>query len=328
MDRNSPAVALARILQRLPLSIFRLFEYPFVYSNSKKFNKKSSPLIVLLALPRSGSTLTYQVLTHSIDSIYLNNLGNLLYQLPFFGARLSMFLCKSYTSDFQSKHGFVKGLCGPAEGRKFWSYWLGSDLADSTQGTLNLSQVETKMRYLKCVFASLANNNRPIVTGYLGHTLQLTQLKNLFPDAVFLRLKRDPLANALSILKAWRDQGEVEWFSVFPNECVAELNSELHRKVASQVYWLNKRLESFDAKNIIEINYETLCSNPQFELDRLSSFCRLLGISLIQRNSPPQHFQVRSNLKSDEADLIKLRLAFTELINAHGELVEFPNLSK
>lgn len=324
MNRTSIVVSIARVFQKLPFSVFRFLEYPFVYLRNE-YSAKEGSIIVLLALPRSGSTLTYQVLTHSIESVYLNNLGNLLYQLPFLGGSLSMARCKSYMSDFESKHGFVTGLCGPAEGRMFWSYWMGNDLDERIQSPLSLTKIQTRMRYLKNVFVALTKNKCPIVTGYLGHILQLARLKHFFPDAVYLRLRRDPLDNALSILKAWRTQGEDEWFSVFPSECSSELSSDIHRKVASQVYWLNKRLDAFNAKNMIDINYESLCKDPQLELDKLSSYCRSIGIELNKKNLLPQKFHTRLHQKSDEGDIDKLSQAFADLVNKHGAVAVFQN---
>jgi hypothetical protein len=51
MERSSPIVKVARILQRLPLSPLRIFEVPVA---SLLATRRRPYVMVLLALPRSG----------------------------------------------------------------------------------------------------------------------------------------------------------------------------------------------------------------------------------------------------------------------------------
>ena len=127
MNRRSLLVNVGRVFQKkFPFPLLRIVESPLTKCLQKK---DSAPkLIIILALPRGGSTLAYQVLLHGLQMQYLSNLGNFLYGIPLIGGWISRTKCRKYKSDFTSDHGFVPGLCGPAEGLKFWSYWLNNTL--------------------------------------------------------------------------------------------------------------------------------------------------------------------------------------------------------
>jgi len=114
--------------QNLPLGWLRPLERLCMRASPQLPEKPR--VVILLALPRGGSTLTYQVLVHGLKAAYLSNLGNLFYQVPLFGGLVSNWLCGNYRSDFRSRQGFVTGACGPAEGLRFWSYWCSQGLRE------------------------------------------------------------------------------------------------------------------------------------------------------------------------------------------------------
>ena len=74
MGRSSITVRLARSFQALPLWIFRFLEWPVVALLSRR--KAKLRAIFVLALPRSGSTVTYQLLCHGLFVQYLSNVWN------------------------------------------------------------------------------------------------------------------------------------------------------------------------------------------------------------------------------------------------------------
>ena len=314
MSTDTKLVHAARALQKLPLPAFRFVESPLVRMYRAGLKDICQP-IILLALPRSGSTLTYQVLTHGIQSVYLNNLGNVLYQLPYWGGLVSMATCKNYQSDFQSDLGFVQGMCGPAEGLRYWEYWMGNGLDDRSNEQYDLKLINERMQYLKSVFSALMRDSRPVNTGYLGHALHVERLQLFFPNAVFIRLIRNPLDNALSILEARMREG-AGWLSLFPRECEAYLGRGLHKEVAAQVYWLNKRLDEVTAKNVFNVEYASLCTDPRGVLDDIVSYCHSAGLNVRRKNDLPPRFEMRARVNDENSELI--RGAFSELIMEKG----------
>lgn len=314
--RESLSVKVARTIQKVPLSWLRVIEKPFI----SRVKNSEIKMLCILALPRSGSTLTYQSIIHRFDTAYLSNLGNLLYQLPLVGFRLSKWWCRNHVSDFTSNHGFVSGLCGPAEGLKFWSYWMGCSLDErKSQEPKNFTK---RKEYLRKCFACIGTAERPVLSGFLGHSLIPRVIDNELPGTVFIRLRRDPLSNAVSILKAKRKAGQ-KWFSIFPKECLSVISNSEHERVASQVYWLNKRLdEQCSNMETYYLNYEDLCKNPTFELGKLQEYCIKQGVRLTFNNEMPSHFkyQVIHPEKCRDAELIQKHLDVLE--SEHGKIAQ------
>lgn len=321
--RRSLAVQAGRLIQRVPLSWGRALESPLVRLGSRRGSEPC--LIVLLALPRSGSTLTYQCLIHALQPLYLSNLWNMLYALPWSGGSVSAKRCAGHHSDFRSTQGFVGGLCGPAEGMRFWSYWCGCGLDESSGRSLPEARLQRRLAYLRQTLSVLTSPEKPMVTGYLGHVLAFDRLREWFPEAVFVRLHRDPLSNAVSILRS-RQHDPDTWFSVFPRECDGALSGGLFAQIASQVYWLNRRLEAVqNDPRAVHVTYEDLCGDPNAELRRIASFCNDQGSRLEVRESLPGTFPYRSAVKSESEDIAALARELENLEARYGSLAGTPS---
>ena len=99
---------------------------------------------------------------------------------------------------------------------------------------------------------------RPLMSGYLGHTLNAGTLQNNFTNVRYVVLFRDPINTALSLLKV-RRKSEAEWISIFPKECESVLERSIFEQVMAQVYWANRRLlKCARAKNSIVMHFEEL----------------------------------------------------------------------
>ena len=100
--RKSIFVILGRLFQSIPPLFFIWIEVIL-----KKCYIKKYPLIIIISPPRSGSTLTYQILSRGSKSLYLTNLWNLLYSTPIIGGLLSK-------RDQTKRHNFTsdRGLAG------------------------------------------------------------------------------------------------------------------------------------------------------------------------------------------------------------------------
>lgn len=316
MSRSSFFVRIARVVQGLPLQCLQFLEWPFFLLREKATR---SGEVFILALPRSGSTVTYQVLAHGLNAYYLSNVWNLLYRLPLLGGFFSGFLSRQYVSDFKSEHGFVKGLSGPSEGMGFWKWWLDCGLSDSDCLSFSEYKVSRRARYLRRVIGLLTRNYGVFCSAYLGHTLVPERLRKHFPNAVFIRLRRRPLDNALSLLSSMRNSG-VKWFSLMPSECLEwELASDCER-VAAQVYWLNRRLDKFFNPDFcLDVDYESLCINPSYELSRVYDFCLSKGVLVKIENELPAAFQ-RREVNHGDADARAVEAALCNLETKYGKL--------
>ena len=319
MKRSSFFVKLGRVIQKLPLFRFRFIERYFL--KEKRDESHPIPAIIIFALPRSGSTVTYQTICHGFQVNYLSNIWNLFFQLPLFGGLLSFYISRFHKSDFLSNYGFVGGLDGPAEGMKFWQWWLDCGLRDEDCNILPPKLRLERSSYLRKVLISLySSTNMPFVTAYLGHILLPDRVYNTFHEAVFIRLKREPALNALSLLKSIRDSGS-DWFSVRPNECSDLINRDAYQRVASQVYWLNRRLDDADcADSMFTVEYEKLCEDPEKQIERFLDWCTDRGLKICRKHAMPASLMIKNPEPEDNYDLNKIRAELKKLEMNHGKL--------
>lgn len=320
MSRKSFLVRIARRIQALPLWLLQCLEWPFLLLFARSEN--SSKALFVLALPRSGSTVTYQIICHGLNVQYLSNLWNLLYQVPLLGGVLSAIFAHSHESDFKSQHGFVSGLDGPAEGLRFWHWWLDCGLSDADCHTMPVKVFHRRVRYLNRVLKLLTRNGRPFASAFLGHTLVPDRLHRAFPDAVLIRIYRDPVSNALSLLRSKR-AAQSSWFSVLPRECYGLDDASEHERVAAQVYWLNRRLDSAACRSdMLTVHYERLCQSPVDELLRIEKWCAGRGIKINRKFMLPSHFDCKVADIHNDLDARKIHHALLALEKRHGKLEE------
>lgn len=316
--RSSISVRMARLIQILPLRSFRFLEWPFVLLASKKGTNVQA--IFVLALPRSGSTVTYQSICHGLSVNYLSNLWNVFYQLPLLGGWLSARSAQAHRSKFQSSHGFVTGIDGPAEGLRFWRWWLDCGLSDQECETMPIEKRNKRASYLCRVLSVLSRTKSPFVTAYLGHALVPDRVHNAFPGAVMIRLKREPVSNAMSLLKSMRSN-QATWFSVLPNECDGLEGLNEYERVAAQVYWLNRRLDDAScASEMLTVHYEKICQSPEKELARIRNWCVEKGVMVESKFTLPPYFDYKvADLQSDP-QAIKIRHALDQFEEKYGKL--------
>ena len=206
---SSPILlSLARLFQSIPPVFLTWIDFCIPKKKSNSF-----PIIFVIAPPRSGSTLTYQLLNRGTKSLYLSNFWNLLYSLPYIGGRYVKSISKN--KSFNSDRGLVSGLSGESEGMRFWSYWTGQGLIEDENMV-----IDKRVKYIKSVFSSLLSKEVPMISGYLGHSFSLKFLRENFPGSIFIYLKRDELSNIYSMVQTYKgfetNRKDFNWLSLKP----------------------------------------------------------------------------------------------------------------
>ncbi len=288
-DRHSLITQAGRLYQKIS-PLFSFMDY-FLGLPVTLRKTNEVPAIILLAPPRSGSTLTYQLISESFDSHRLTNVWNLLFATPRFGGLLSKQMCGCRPRGFQSNKGFVPGLCGEAEGLQFWKYWSGISI-DIKETDFN----EKKAGRLKNILQKLVSDDEVFVAGYLGHVLAVKEMEKLFPGALFVYLKRDLLSNVYSLYQASPDK----WFSVKTDSYYSDNEYDRYHQVAGQLLDIHQLILENRPERCIEITYEDLCKSPQRELERLLDFADKVGIRIPdpEFRSIPGSFQYKKVYES------------------------------
>ena len=289
--RKSFLVIMARILQSVPPILLNWIELYL-----KKYNIKKYPIIFIISAPRSGSTLTYQILSKGIRCQYFTNLWNLLYSVPLIGGLFSMDKMSS-KNDFSSDRGLVDGVYGQAEGLKFWKYWIDQGLEQKRKNNIRISRI----KYLRKVFGRLLSEKSPLIISFLGHAYCVDLLRIIFPGCIFLYLKRDKLSNIYSMYKVGQ---EFEWFSLKSYGWKEALKLDSHSRYIWQYNKILKTIESqISHEDTLVVNYEKICQDPKGFLKDVKLFCRTKNIEIkLTLENIPDSFEVSKVTEDDNSD--------------------------
>lgn len=284
---SSPLLlSVARMLQSIPPFFLTWIEFLFL----KKKNSMSN-MIFIIASPRSGSTLTYQLLNRGTRSLYLSNFWNLLYALPYIGGKYTKQFLKN--NHFISDSGLVSGLSGESEGMRFWSYWMGQDLEEKKNKVS-----KRRLKYIKLVFSNLLSEDKPMISGYLGHAFSVEFLREHFQGSVFIYLKRDELSNVYSMMKTYKEfeksREDFNWMSLKPIGWKDKVEKKIVDKVLWQYRSIKQKIESeISDKDTLIVNYEEVCRDPKKFLKDVQVFACKHNINLkLTLENIPDSFEV------------------------------------
>lgn len=265
-----------------------------------------APLFILGA-PRSGTTLSYQVITQNIEVCYFTAVLGYCYGLANVYFRLTHRIVKRPRPRYTSRFGSIRGLFAPSEHANFWLQWFPEDEVSGHQTDPQRVDWERFALLRDYVASFTAITRRPLVVKNLYLGLNAGLLARIFPDARFVWVERDPLLTCQSMLLARRAAGRPHsWWSVkIPR--YRELQQEpMWRQIGEQWHWVSRRigedLERFAPGRYMRISYEELCGDPHGVLDALEHWLRPLGYRSYPERRLPQHFPISDALKLDRAE--------------------------
>lgn len=297
-NRNSLSVYIGRIVQKY----IHLLSFLDKFSISKK-KIESPPIICLLAAPRSGSTLTYQILSDAFENNHLSNFSNLFYSTPIISFKIQSLFLNNIKSNFSSKHGFVSGLFGEAEGKKFWEYWAHQSLLENKNiGTSKLFELHNRLKKL---------NNKPFITGYLGHPFYINILRKEFDKILFVHLERDMLSHCYSLYNYYGNNKKMK--SATPYACLYKTYGSLYERCVDQISQINSIITRNTSFDFIKITYEEICKNPSDVILQIQNKANTLGIDLMIKNEV-QPFKISKVGK----DFDKHTIILHDLIKKYG----------
>jgi len=267
------------------------------YSKEPKYQP-----IFIIGVPRTGSTFLYQLLVENARVLYINNYMAKKFQIIFSAS-------KKYNKkeiSFLSNFGKTFKPHEPSEAGYFWNQWFSNEFHYSVKEDLNK---RAKKEIYSTITALINYHNKPILFKNLAIGQRLQVIKEIFPQAIFINIKRDPLYVCQSILKArislYSDKNY--WFSIKPKEYDLIKDLDYKDQIPKQLFFLEKQIEEdlklFDDQNSLTLEYENLVSNLDFEIKKIKSFLLLNKID--PQLSEKLNYQISSNsnsIKIDESD--------------------------
>lgn len=292
---------------RIPLKYFspviRLIEN--VAINTRNGDVGSNSPVFIVCGPRTGSTIVYQVLTNVFNVLYIDNLSYLAYRNLYFGMRLSHKIFKARPHNiFESNYGqtTTHGLHGPNEGDRYWNRFIAKDR--HYVGYVNAGEVSDGniLRIRKELSAIINRFNKPFLFKFITAGLRLQLINEIYPDAKFIFLRRDPVYTIQSNLIARKKFKETvsTWWSLKPENYKALEGLPAVEQVTKQIYSIEKKIYNdktlFPEKNWFELDYKDFMQDANGKIDEIG---RKFDLKLREKFEMPE-LDYRDTQKLDD----------------------------
>jgi len=239
--------------------------------SSKNINSEQIPIIFIVGIPRSGTTLLSQLIARYLPVGYINNITARFWMRPSVGIRLTKAL---YLDDFGRSNITFKSDLGkttnpedPHEFGYFWSHWL--NLKDYPTHNLPTDALVDK-KGLKEVLENeiISNIGMPaVVFKNLICGFQAELLTELHPNSIFVHVKRNLYDSVASLLEARKKLfgNYTTFFSLKPSTYPFIQNLSPEEEVTKQLLDCENEIVlelSKQSVNEISLYYEDVCKDP------------------------------------------------------------------
>ena len=256
--------------------------------------------ILILAPPRTGTTLLYQVL---LQQLHLAFISNLVSALPRYMVRMAGrwpgLVSRPPREIKRGHYGFVPGLLAPSEAGKVMDRWFSDPVVASSAESIR-----------RTLSALGRISNGPVLIKSLSLTHRLPQVGQVLPRARYIRLRRALPYTVQSVLLGRADPslGADRWQGVEPEGLDARKERGPIHEAALIVRAIDRRIDEHlagCADRVIEVEYERFCSAPAETVERLAR------VFLLERRNPaaplPPSFPSANRVRVDAPTWARIR---------------------
>lgn len=270
-------------------------------------NLKPKPHVWVIGLPRSGTTLTMQLLSQHLNVGYVNNIMARFWKTPLLGAKLSQILLGENRSElYSSDYGSTSDLAGPHEFSYFWHNLF--KIKDHKK--VNFSKISKEIQWDKVFYvlnnvASLMPS--PMIYKAMWPGYFLNNFFKMFPNSLYLVVERPILEVAASLTVAREKYygNRQEWWSMTFDGYEKTLNFSYSDQIAiqlrklSQIYF--KPLKNLSKENVMFVKYEDICKSPYEFINSVKlKINSITKVDLKVIGSPPEYFKCKDNKNIDD----------------------------
>ena len=214
----------------------------------KKIKSQREYPIFIIGLPRSGSTLLFQLLINNFKLSYFSNLVNVFFRCPVL--ILKIFKKKhlnNINDNYQSNYGVIKGIYSPSESGSIYNFWLKNYNIKNIKKTISF--------YIKTFKA-------PFICKNLNLSFKIKLIKKTFPESKFIYVTRDPKFIFQSIFLKAKSAGEINIEGFRLNQILN--NKDYFKYLMSQIKKSNKKIISDlneTNSSFMVVDYSDICNN-------------------------------------------------------------------
>lgn len=254
--------------------------------------------IFIIGLPRSGSTLLYQLMVNRFKLGYISNLASVFYKCPVFISSFAKTkIIKYHNFNLTSDYGLIRGVWAPSEAASVFENWFDN----------NEIQLERKLEFVRNSCLQLSNIYKaPLVFKNLSNNYRLHEINSAFPNALFVFIERNPAYIIQSILIAKQKNNiSIDSLQMINN------SYDIVDNVVESTMKTRQDIHSFFKENKVNkliINYEELCNNTMSILDKISiSFEQASGNALLIKRDLRFNIKTSNIKKLSEKEFSKIK---------------------
>ncbi|MGR9087961.1 MAG: sulfotransferase [Gammaproteobacteria bacterium] len=279
------------------------------------------PVVFVMGPLRSGTTLFMQWLAGSGLAAYPTNLLSRFYGAPVVGAQIQLLMTDprfNFRNEildfcspvaFESENGKTRGALAPNEFWYFWRRFLPFGELDwmpdeELVRTVDRARLVSELTTLTRVFG------KPFALKGMIVNYHIPFLDALFKKALFIQIKREPVANIASILAARRRQlgNENAWYSFRIPEYPELKALDPVSQAAGQLYYINKAVDAgmktVDEARKLTVQYEDFCLRPETVYRQLLGKLAGYGCHADNDYRLPERFEM-ARTQADEARILE-----------------------
>jgi len=300
-------VPLARYISHGANRFLARVDLPFL----KRGDEPVTPPLFIVGVPRSGTTLTYQIVACQLKVGCFIEPMNILFGCPNLVLRLARPFLNEQRQIFESNYGRSGHWLAPAESGSFWLRWFPSDGELGHYSDPDRFDV-TRYESLKANVESMSRIvGSPMLFKSVYLDMSIHVLAQVFHDARFVHVTRDMLMVCQSLFQARQQQNDpLQWWSVKPPGYRQLLSQPLWQQVTEQAFVtesiLRRDLKRYARERVFEIAYERLCERPREFADQLYAWLEPLGYKAYPDARLPAHFTPSREKLLDDSLLKKI----------------------
>ena len=230
---------------------------------------KEFPLILVVGIQRTGSTLVSQFIEKTFPFFPIGNFNTIFKRSAYYLHKWFAKFYKKSNNTYKNYYGISKGIFSIGDSYEVWDKWFGKNHY-VIPSTIN----DERLSHLTDYFSSLYKAyNRPILTKNNRNSLLIPVFRKVFKNGFYVIVKRDPVAVIRSTLEASKDffgNGDLLW-GLYPN---SEFDTNDYENIieAATVQFLmldkllDNQIKDLEIDSYIIVDYNEFCANPmQFQ---------------------------------------------------------------
>lgn len=323
-------------LLRLALEAVEAWRYPA----SRLAHLKVERPVFIVGLPRSGTTMLYNLLCAHPEAAYINNSMNVYPRAMVTIDRLRVALRLNIQGERYLKDSVITDFGGPSELMSAWGRWTGR-AAEDTNWEDHPLEVTEAMRaqavedFQRALF--VRPGSRVVIAKNPVLQTDLLAIQELFPDARFVHIVRDGRQAANSLAKLYRlNNSQLLKIqhpllrSIVPYPRLSQLSAWMEAygpdsldttaRVWDQSLALVRRTRPA-LRHFHELRYEDLLAAPEAQTRELLDFC---GLPWPGEGASAFHEQLQGvgviHHRNDYGDFERIERIAGEGLRAHGYL--------